>query len=419
MGLCVFGFVVPFGTTHFFYLGGENNMSLKTPFDMTGYLKQAMELEVSVYTQERAISNSKQLLKKKKPKYVEPKAETVEQRIIEKPSSPKEPVYETVDLEEAKRRDKSRLLFKLFCGLIIALVGIVILWCGIMDARNYAAKNYSMFQPILTIIISIIIFFISLGYIVKNLYHRNDYRRKAEFSEISNSSLKKRYEEALNKYEKELKQYNIDIAQAEQDYKTANAKAKKEYDSKKEKSKQKYNIALSNHSYATKKVNQLERTLTETKSTLDKLYALDVVYSKYRNLVAISTMYEYFASGRVSQLEGPNGAYNLYESELRQNLIINKLDTIITQLEDIKANQYALYTELQETNRTLRGISSDISAIVSNTNKIADNTRDISKSNRRIADNTDRIAEASNITAYCAQVTAKNTEALKYIALVN
>lgn len=109
-------------------------------------------------------------------------------------------------------------------------------------------------------------------------------------------------------------------------------------------------------------------------------------------------MYEYFASGRVTTLEGADGAYNLYESELRLNLIINKMDTIIKNLEDIKANQYALYNELKQTNTILTGISSDISELVSVSHEIA---------------------TASKINAYYSKVTAQNSEALKYLTLIN
>lgn len=57
-----------------------------------------------------------------------------------------------------------------------------------------------------------------------------------------------------------------------------------------------------------------------------------------------------------------------------------------------------LYCELKETNKILRSISSEVA---------------------NIASATDSIARTSSITAVCTQATAKNTEALKYIALVS
>ena len=154
---------------------------------------------------------------------------------------------------------------------------------------------------------------------------------------------------------------------------------------------------------------QIEKTLgaplAQTRELLEKFYALNVIFPKYRNMVAICTIYEYFAAGRCTTLVGADGAYNLYESELRQNLIIGKLDKIISQLEEIKQNQYILYTELKKTN--------------SITSSIYQDTENILNSVEKIGDTVQNIAHSSYITSYCAQVTAQNTQALKYIALIN
>ena len=43
-----------------------------------------------------------------------------------------------------------------------------------------------------------------------------------------------------------------------------------------------------------------------------------------------------------------NGAYNLYEQELRQNLIINKLDFVIDRLDTVIDNQHMLYMKYKD-----------------------------------------------------------------------
>ena len=150
---------------------------------------------------------------------------------------------------------------------------------------------------------------------------------------------------------------------------------------------------------------KLSEPLAQTRQVLEKLYTSDVIFPKYKNMVAICTIYEYFAAGRCTTLVGADGAYNLYESELRQNLIIGKLDTIISQLEEIKQNQYILYTELKKTNSITSSIYRDIKNILNSVEQIGDTVQNI--------------AHSSYITSYCAQVTAQNTEALKYITLIN
>ena len=72
------------------------------------------------------------------------------------------------------------------------------------------------------------------------------------------------------------------------------------------------------------KKEEVQEKMQATESMLRKLYSKDIVHQKYRNFIAISQIYEYFDTGRCTELEGPNGAYNLFESELRQNIIIIK-----------------------------------------------------------------------------------------------
>ena len=219
---------------------------------------------------------------------------------------------------------------------------------------------------------------------------------------VEGIKLKKAYAtndaESQEKYKKELSDYNENYVRLQE----AHKKNMEYYYEQKELADAKYQnelaIAKNNLQNAQNAVETLNVPLRETKEALEKLYSNDIIFPKYRDMVAMSTMYEYFASGRCTELTGPNGAYNLYESELRQNLIINRLDIIISQLEKIKQNQYMLYQEMKETNRVLDEISGDVNQIVKNTTKIA---------------------TASQFTAYCSEVIVKNTEAIKYITLIN
>lgn len=93
---------------------------------------------------------------------------------------------------------------------------------------------------------------------------------------------------------------------------------------------------------------------------LEKLYAENIIYPKYRNMVAVTTIYEYLESGRCNRLEGPDGAYNLYEMELRQNIIIGQLSVIASNLERIKENQFMLYNEIVEANYHANYVLSNI-----------------------------------------------------------
>lgn len=62
-------------------------------------------------------------------------------------------------------------------------------------------------------------------------------------------------------------------------------------------------------------------------------------------------------------MTGPNGAYNLYELELRQNTVISPLNTIISNLEQIRQNQYILYNELVQITQNTHKIAGELRAI--------------------------------------------------------
>lgn len=183
-------------------------------------------------------------------------------------------------------------------------------------------------------------------------------------------------------------QPSIEAARAEQE--RLSAIEQERYTNEMAKWNSKHDRAVSQVVKAEASIAELTATEKETRKILDEYYAMDIIFPKYRTLEATCTMYEYLVSGRVTELEGPDGAYNLYESEIRQNAIISKLDEISDQLEDVKRNQYMLYMAIQETNELLGGISNSLS----------------------------QIAGTSNITAYCSGVTARNAEAVKYLTLI-
>ena len=93
-------------------------------------------------------------------------------------------------------------------------------------------------------------------------------------------------------------------------------------------------------------VAQTMELLQKSIAARNELYAAGIIFGKYQNAVALSSFYEYLMSGRCEKLEGTNGAYSLYESEVRANRVIEQLDTVIDSLDQIKANQYMMYSAM-------------------------------------------------------------------------
>lgn len=98
-------------------------------------------------------------------------------------------------------------------------------------------------------------------------------------------------------------------------------------------------------------INVLQQNLFKEENMLRKLYNYNIIYSKYRNLNAIASFCEYFESKRVSELTGHEGAYNLYENEIRLGMIITNTEIIISKLDEIKFNQNMMYNAIQESKR--------------------------------------------------------------------
>lgn len=80
-------------------------------------------------------------------------------------------------------------------------------------------------------------------------------------------------------------------------------------------------------------------------------------------------------------------AYNKYDLELRLNTIIVKLDTIIRSLEQIKNNQFALYTAIKDTNKKIDNLTKDIRHQADVLNRISANTRITNYRLKTIEDN--------------------------------
>jgi len=151
--------------------------------------------------------------------------------------------------------------------------------------------------------------------------------------------------------------------------------------------RQRVSIELSKRNQVLQFFNATDNELANTRQTLAQVYDLNIIHPNYRNFVAVASFHQYFDTGRCTTLDGPNGAYNLYEAERRQNMIIGQLDTVIGQLEQIKNNQYMLYDAINESNRKIDKIT-QISEMALDYNRanaensaiIANNTR-ITKNN--------------------------------------
>lgn len=180
------------------------------------------------------------------------------------------------------------------------------------------------------------------------------------------------------------------------DVKESNQRKHAEFTSQREqlKRKNKSNELIRNQLFNER--NQIYQRLNQTEQILERLYAFNILYPKYRGLIPVCSIYEYLCSGRCSTLEGHEGAYNIYETELRFERITNQLDAVLDKLDEIAATQKMLYDTVVDANRT--------------TKKVYDSMNKMVESNQRIEDNV-------TISNYHLEVTQRNTEIIKWMQI--
>ena len=368
--------------------------------NMVEYLKKVIQIEKATYIAENAVSNARKacIRKEIEKKEVERKDAS---EMVPKPIPPKEEKL----VPEFYPRENSRVLWVLMWVLLggASFIG----WIS-FSISFYIGVHYNELDIGATIRKALPLVLLTAGALVgafidnrvkkknKQIKYEIDMAniKKAEEVDRMNESIKKEYQNSINQWQKKIdeldNQYQLEY---EKECSIRDAEYKRECA-----------IALQNLKTAQNEVKMLEEGLNASFKTREEIYGLSVLYPKYRNWVAVSTFCEYFESGRVSTLEGPDGAYNLYESELRQNLIINRLEKIVDDLEQIKNNQYILYTELKDTKGILEGVSKSITDIV--------------ESSKIVALGTIEGVKYSRITAINSAITAANTEVLAYLNTV-
>ncbi len=147
--------------------------------------------------------------------------------------------------------------------------------------------------------------------------------------------------------------------------------------------------------------NRLKRFESQSNSALtafNKFLSTNFLYKDYQSIIPICQFIKYLESGICSQLEGPFGCYSKYEEELRQNLIINKLDVIYDSLQRIESNQQVMV-------RTLKSIDANTRSIYSVACDLNDKVGDI-------AENVKAIKVCEKINAVTGIITAYNTSAI-------
>ena len=259
-----------------------------------------------------------------------------------------------------------------------------------------------------------------------------------------NALLTEEYEKALEKYNRANEKYKADLkrrketiasleVQREEKYKSAIENAKESLEKEIVEAEEKYEDLLkkyreeeitakdiptpekAKHHLLKDEIKTAEELLKKFYKAQSQMYSYGILFEKYRNFVAVSSFYEYIASGRCETLEGPNGAYNLFENEIRMNMVICQLNQVLESLEQIKQNQYMIYSAIQESNRLLSSLNSSTSRVISALGEIKSRASSMESYMSKIADNTEVIAYNTERTAFYAKKNTELTNALGFL----
>ena len=121
----------------------------------------------------------------------------------------------------------------------------------------------------------------------------------------------------------------------------------------------------------------------------------------------VCSLYEYICAGRCTELEGHEGAYNIIETEIRLDHIILQLDKVIAQLEQIKNNQFMLYSAVQESNHRASLIQRDLDCMAGSLDGLYTTTAQLNANAAQLNARITELQETSALTAYHTERTQK------------
>ena len=247
--------------------------------------------------------------------------------------------------------------------------------------------------------------------------------QKAQEIELQNQQAQLIYEQEAQ-LTKQIKEEERSFTQQKQKLQNHISELKTEYQKECQKWKDDINtyseLLLSPSDLAKKhfisdEIEKAKQVLNELIVVRDKLYSTEIVFGKYHDLIALSSFYEYLISGRCDSLKGANGAYNIYENEIRANQVISQLSSVIESLEQIKSNQYMAYSQLKAINSSLSSISSKMDTALSSLDSIKSSNETTAQYMEKVAENTEVIAYNTEVSAFYSKKNAELTDALGFM----
>lgn len=155
---------------------------------------------------------------------------------------------------------------------------------------------------------------------------------------------------------------------------------------------------------------QVKANIEKLENTLNELYSMRIngvlcLHPNYQGLIPVSIIYGYFDTGRCTQLQGHEGAYNLYEDEKIKGMIISKLEYVSNQLNNLNSTMSYVADALEDCNSRLMSLEdagNDMAKQIGSLNKNVNSLNgNVSSRMASIDANTANAAYYSEVSAKC------------------
>lgn len=164
----------------------------------------------------------------------------------------------------------------------------------------------------------------------------------------------RKYENNLYEYNQKLKEHNSGIKERDAKLEKIDEKYNKEIEKKNDEQQRKLNELKNRNNII---LNNLKNNILKVNKILNEKYNLKNIPTKYRNISSVSTLYSYFESNLISDLEG---AFAVYEQKGENNKSIKELSN---ELVELKEKNYQIYLGLNIINNSVLKIEDIISKL--------------------------------------------------------
>lgn len=283
-----------------------------------------------------------------------------------------------------------------------------------------------------------------------------DIERKQQEIDATNKRLEREHKKKLKEYQAQREQYEESCTQRVNDEIEQKVKQLQEkFEEQKKAIKQA--LKKANGCSETEVGQLLKGEIAAAEKHIDMLIharntllSYNVIFPKYRSNSILYILLEYLDSGRCTALTGKDGAYNIYEAEVRADKMIAQLTKITDVLSVINEKQTLLYAEMHATRQLTENINLSLTKAVqemqaananlvnlqegidalhateqesletmketrSLTEYLVQETGNVSRKMDKVVKNTAVTAHYSAVTAYYSKQTAEMTDALGFM----